>query len=249
MAAAAAAAAVLTADAAMAAIAVLQNQQDQLMTINADLQAAMQEQRAQLAAATSSAEAVRARTMLPNNLPSKMAARVELATDGLPLLREAHSKLKRAEPDVAGAKEIVGQLYRLNCNLLVGADLSKQQPERAFEVVELYYGESKAYALRPPLDTNWAPERELVKNECARKATLKIVEANIAAAARAAQRTAPKRPFVPFQQQPYRPFPAPPAPQQQQQLQQHGGGGQQRGGHPNGPPRGGPVGAGGQFGR
>ena len=249
MAAAAAAAAGLTADAALAAVTVLQTRQDELMMINQDLVVRMQEQQAALAAATSSAEAVRARTMLPSNLPPKMAARIELASDGLPLLRDAFSRLNRGEPDVDGAKEIVGQLYRLNCNLLVGADLSKQLPERAFEVVELYYGESKAYALRPPLDTNWAPENELVKNDPARKATMKIVEANVAAAARAALRAAPKRPFgVPYQQQPFRPYPAPPAQLQQQQQQQHGGGGQQRGGHPNGPPRG-PVGAGGQFGR
>jgi len=227
-----------------------QQRMEEMMTANHELQARLQNTEVLLAAATSSAEADRARTMFPSNLSLKVDARVQVSKDCFPLIREAISLLMRDVPDVAQALVKMGQVYRLNNNMLAGADLSKLVPDRPFEFIEGYYGETKSFALRRPLEgANWSPENELVKHDAARKTTEKVLAAAASAAAAAAARaaaaaaraaaynTGPRRaPGQNYQYQPYprAPPPPPPAQQQQQQL----GGGQQKGGNgfvPRGP--------------
>ena len=219
-------------------------QQDQnleaLVTINTNQRQELVGLQAQLAGAMSSAEADRARSLKPSNLPVKLETKIQPSLDTLPLLREAYVLLCRDEPDIPRAKLLVGQAYRLANNVLAGAELAKQHPasERPFDFVDIYYDLTKPLALRPPLDAEaWRPEDELVKHDAARKSANKQVEADItkvkAAAAAAAAAAANgggafKRrgpPFVGQQQRPFAPFPpfSPPA------SNPYVGGGHQRG--------------------
>jgi hypothetical protein len=163
------------------------DERETLVAVNHELKTQLEELKAQVELQGSSAEAGLARSLVPASLTSKVALRIQPIVDIYPLLRETFALLKRDPPDVERSLLKVGQACRLTNNVLAGADLSKQQPaaERPFEFIEHYYDQSKALALRPPLEADWKPEPELVKHDAARKAAVKLVEAEIAKAAKA----------------------------------------------------------------
>ena len=190
-------------------------EREALVTINNELKAQVAELTTTVELQGSSAEGDRARSLVPNNLPSSVQLRIQPEVDMIPLAREAIALLRRTpEPDVERALLKLGQLYRLLNNVLAGADLAKQQPaaERPFAFIEHYYDQTKALALKLPTDADWKPETELVKHDAARKAAVKLVEAEIAKAARTrADNSAnikralgrPQWPNGPPQQRPY----------------------------------------------
>lgn len=167
-----------------------------LAHVNQQLKISLEEVQSIVELQSSSVEADRGRNLVPSGLPAKVILKVQCSADVFPLIRECHSLLKREVPDVERALLKLGQIYRLHNNILAGADLAKQHPasERAFEFIEHYYDLTKAAAMRAPAEADWRPEAELVKHNDARKAAVKLVEADIAKSVKAYSAAGFKRP-------------------------------------------------------
>ena len=126
-----------------------------------------------------SLEQTKAMSMMPSNLGSVMEQKIQLAKDVLPKARVTFALLNRGAPDIEGAKEIVGQIYRLANNQLAGADLAKQFARRQLSMVDHYYDQARSTAVKPAA-AGWVPEAELVKHEPPARAAKKIIEAELA---------------------------------------------------------------------
>ena len=129
-------------------------------------------------------EELKAQTMIPQNLSDQMTKKMAFPSAAFIKSRVAFNLLAKAEmteSDMEEAKRLVGEIYRLANNELVGAEISKElNSSLPLSFVDVYAAAAKANALKP-VDANWKPEAELVVYDEKAKAARKIHKENLTA--------------------------------------------------------------------
>lgn len=119
-------------------------------------------------------EESKAIALYPKHLSEAMDLKLQHHKETFILARTGLAMINLPEPDVIGAKEVLGKIYRLSNNALAAADISKEVGHMQLSFIDLYYDKARSKAMEAPESADWAPESELVKYDNLKKEAIKV---------------------------------------------------------------------------
>lgn len=161
---------------------IMQDRITQLESLLGGVAERQQREAKETAAMQTNMSLVAAQNLFPQRLSDVMEKKMQFPKDAFTRSRVGYATLCKDDlqpADIEVVKTLLGEIYRLSNNELVGAEVSKQISHQPLSFVDVYTAETRSIALQPVAET-WGPEAQLVKYDDKVKSSKKAHEVAVA---------------------------------------------------------------------